>query len=134
MLGARMRYTPRLKKERMINMPNFIDLGIEQAGNIGVVSSLTIAERFEKEHDNLLRDIHRWIEFVAKVDQEYPINSLYISGVLFHPQDEQLAIYYFHYYITFKGFVLLAALCNEEKDLTLRRTYITEFARMERKR
>lgn len=70
------------------------DLVVMQNGE-AVTSSLKVAEVFEKEHKNILRDIK------GMFNETYFIKSSYV-----HPQNKQV---YPMYYLTKEGFLLLTS-------------------------
>ena len=91
-----------------------------------VVSSRVIAEKFEKEHRNLLRDIREIIGGLLKNEQtpkDYFIKSEY--------SNEQNGQIYPEYLCTRDGFTLLAMGFTGTKALEWKLRYIEAFNRME---
>ncbi|WIF95052.1 ORF6C domain-containing protein [Caminicella sporogenes] len=102
------------------------DLGlIIQDGQV-VVSSRDVAERFNKRHDQVLRDIDSLLEGLHKsveAPEDYFQESQY--------QHEQNKQWYREFKITKKGFQLLAMGFNGQKALEWKIKYINAFELME---
>ena len=88
-----------------------------------VTSSRTIAEVFEKRHDNVLKDIDSLIEGSPK-----NIGSLFYETSYTHPQNNQE---YREYLLTRDGFSLLAMGFTGKKALEWKLKYIEAFNKME---
>lgn len=88
---------------------------------VNVVTSIDVAETFEKRHDNILKDIRdlqcsekfRLLNF----EESYYVNS----------QNKKQPMYY----ITKDGFILLAMGYNGEKAIRFKEAYIDQFNQME---
>lgn len=102
-----------------------------------VVSSRQIAENFEKEHFNVLRDIETLIKGIIK-NEDTPNNKkgvaeksadLFIESEYQHPQNKQ---WYKEYLMTRDGFTLLAMGFNGPKALQWKLKYIGAFNKMEK--
>lgn len=89
-----------------------------------VVSSREVANNFEKEHKNVLRDIENLIKAgSSKLSQPFFIESKYQ-----HPQNKQ---YYKEYLLTRDGFSLLVMGFTGAKALEWKLKYIEAFNKME---
>lgn len=88
-----------------------------------VTTSLQIAESFEKEHRNVLRDI----EGLLKNEHT---QQLFYKGEYEHPQNKQL---YPMYYMNRDGFTLLAMGFTGKKAIQFKLQYIQAFNQMEHK-
>lgn len=86
-----------------------------------VTSSLQVAENFEKEHRNVLRDIEGLLK--SEQTQNYFYKSSYV-----HEQNNQE---YPMYYMNRDGFTLLAMGFNGKKALEFKLKYIEAFNQME---
>lgn len=97
-----------------------IDLVVIQKRQ-AVTTSLQVAETFEKEHRNVLRDI----EGLLKNEQT---QNYFYKGEYEHPQNKQK---YPMYYMNRDGFTLLAMGFNGSKALDFKLKYIDAFNKME---
>lgn len=86
-----------------------------------VTTSLQVAETFNKEHKNVLRDIEGLLK------NEHTQN-LFLKGSYTHPQNKQE---YPMYYINRDGFTLLAMGFTGKKALQFKLNYIQAFNSME---
>lgn len=98
---------------------------LNQNGQL-VVSSRQIAEDFEKEHSNVIRDIENLIRGVLKNDDTY--SSLFIGSEYQNEQNKQI---YKEYLLTKDGFSLLVMGFTGPKALEWKLKYIQAFAKME---
>lgn len=88
---------------------------------INVCTSLDIAETFEKEHKNVLRDIRE----LACSDEFRLLN--FVPSEYLNQQSHKQPMYY----ITRDGFTLLAMGYNGEKAMRFKEAYIKQFNAME---
>lgn len=89
-----------------------------------VTTSLQIAESFEKEHRNVLRDIEGLLK------NEHTKKNFFYKGEYEHPQNKQV---YPMYFMNRDGFTLLAMGFTGEKALEFKLKYIQAFNQMEEK-
>lgn len=89
---------------------------------VTVVTSLDIAETFEKRHDNVLKDIRE-----LKCSDEFRLLNFEESKYL-NQQNHKQPIYY----ITRDGFTLLVMGYTGEKAMRFKETYIKQFNAMEK--
>lgn len=82
-----------------------------------------VAERFGKEHKNVLQNIEELIKGVAEKSADLFIHSKYQ-----HPQNKQ---WYPEYLVTRDGFTLLAMGFTGKKALQFKLAYIEVFNKME---
>lgn len=102
------------------------ELSIFEHKEQAVVSSRTIAEQFEKRHDNLLRDIQNLREGILKNEgtpKNYFIRSDYLNN--------QNGQHYSEYLCTRDGFSLLVMGFTGDKSLEWKMKYIRAFNLME---
>lgn len=91
-----------------------------------VVSSREVANNFEKEHRNVLRDV----ENIVKEGCSNLSRPLFIESKYQHPQNKQ---YYKEYLLTRDGFSLLVMGFTGAKALEWKLKYIEAFNKMEEK-
>lgn len=89
---------------------------------VNVVSSLDIAETFEKEHKNVLKDIRE-----LKCSDEFRLLNFEQSEYINEQNHKQPM-----YYITRDGFTLLVMGYTGEKAMKFKEAYIRQFNNMER--
>ena len=89
-----------------------------------VVSSREVANNFEKEHRNVLRDV----ENIVKEGCSNLSRPLFIESKYQHPQNKQ---YYKEYLLTRDGFSLLVMGFTGAKALQWKLKYIEAFNKME---
>lgn len=88
-----------------------------------VTSSLIVAERFEKRHDAILRDIDNILE-----GSPQNCGDLFQESTYIHPQNKQE---YRMFYMTRDGFSLLAMGFTGTKALAFKLNFINAFNQME---
>ncbi|MHB9947426.1 hypothetical protein CF095_19005 [Clostridium botulinum] len=108
-------------------MNNLINLGITNKNNKAVVSSRIVAERFEKRHDQVLRNIENLIEGLHKIEDTHAENY-FIKSRYIHEQNNQR---YKEYLLTRDGFSLLVMGFTGKKALDWKLKYIQAFNDME---
>lgn len=108
-------------------MNNLINLGITNKNNKAVVSSRIVAERFEKRHDQVLRNIENLIEGLHKIEDTHAENY-FIQSRYIHEQNNQR---YKEYLLTRDGFSLLVMGFTGKKALDWKLKYIQAFNAME---
>lgn len=91
--------------------------------NRPVTDSLTVAEVFEKNHADVLRDIRNILD---QVETEWGISN-FAETHYRHPQNHQV---YSKYLITEQGFTLLVMGYTGSKAMKFKVDYINEFERM----
>ena len=89
---------------------------------INVVTSLDIAESFEKRHDNVLKDIRE-----LKCSDEFRLLN-FEETIYLNDQKRKMPMYY----ITRDGFTLLVMGYTGEKVMRFKEAYIRQFNNMER--
>lgn len=89
---------------------------------VTVVTSLDVAETFEKRHDNVIRDITD-----LRCSKEFRLLNFEESSY-FNEQNHKLPMYY----ITRDGFTLLAMGYTGEKAMKFKEAYIKQFNAMEK--
>lgn len=89
---------------------------------VTVVSSLDIAETFEKRHDNVLQDIRN-----LECSDEFRLLNFQESSYV-NSQNKKQPMYY----VTRDGFTLLAMGYTGEKAMKFKEAYIKQFNAMER--
>lgn len=89
---------------------------------VTVVTSLDVAETFEKEHRNVLKDIRE-----LKCSEEFRLLNFVQSEYLNEQNHKQPM-----YYMTRDGFTLLAMGYTGEKAMKFKETYIRQFNVMEK--
>lgn len=89
-----------------------------------VCSSISVAERFNKRHDHVLRDIENLLEGIPKNEETYFKKSSYVN--------EQNKQRYPMYYMNRDGFSLLVMGFTGKKALEWKLQYIRAFNEMER--
>ena len=117
-----------------LQMNNLISIQ-NQEGQL-VVSSRQVAEHFEKEHRNVIRDIESIIEGMLKIEQPQETligvvqnwADLFIESQYQHEQNKQ---WYKEYLLTRDGFTLLAMGFTGRKALEWKLKYIEAFNKME---
>ena len=109
--------------ERSDNMDNLVYIHHE----IAVCDSLQVAEKFEKEHRNVMRDITNLLENTEGACSKLS-RPLFLKSSYIHPQNKQR---YPKYYMTRDGFTLLAMGFTGQKALEWKLKYINAFNRME---
>ena len=91
------------------------------------VSSLQVAESFEKRHDNIIRDIEGLLNF-EETEVSEKMADLFNEKIYQHPQNKQL---YKYYEMTRDGFSLLVMGFTGKKALNWKLKYIEAFNAME---
>lgn len=109
--------------ERSDNMDNLVYIYHE----IAVCDSLQVAEKFEKAHRNVTRDITNLLENTEGACSKLS-RPLFLKSSYIHPQNKQR---YPKYYMTRDGFTLLAMGFTGQKALEWKLQYINAFNRME---
>ncbi|WP_129600471.1 Rha family transcriptional regulator [Anaerophilus nitritogenes] len=109
-------------------MNEMIALGLKAKNDEAVASSRVIAEKFDKRHDNVIRDIEKLIEGIPKIE-ETPVHRYFIKTNYIHEQNKQR---YKEYLMTRDGFTLLAMGFTGAKALKWKLKYIKAFNRMEK--
>jgi Rha family phage regulatory protein len=98
------------------------------------VSSRQVAEDFEKDHKNIIRDIEElkrgWLKIEQPPQELHNIESLFIESTYVHPQNKQT---YKCYELTRDGFSLLVMGFTGKKALEWKLKYIEAFNLMEKK-
>ncbi|MTI49438.1 MAG: phage antirepressor Ant [Firmicutes bacterium] len=102
------------------------NLGLIVKGDKVVVSSKDVAIKFDKRHDNVMRDIDNLAEGLLKSEE-----ALEDYFTINYQQNEQNKQKYRCYDITRKGFQLLAMGFNGQKALDWKVKYIKAFEMME---
>ena len=92
-----------------------------------MVGSRQIAEHFEKEHRNVVRDIENLVERAGSAQKCAP---LFIEAEYQHDQNKQ---FYKEYLLTRDGFSLLVMGFTGRKALEWKLKYIEAFNQMERR-
>lgn len=90
--------------------------------DVTVVTSLDVAETFEKRHDNILKDIRE-----LKCSDKFRLLNFEQSEYLNQQNHKQPM-----YYITRDGFTLLAMGYTGEKAMAFKEAYINQFNAMEK--
>lgn len=108
-------------------MPNLENALVEVQNGQVVVSSLQIAERFEKNHRDVLRDIRVEIGY-AQNCADPSASEMFYETTYIHPQNGQE---YPMFLINRDGFMLLAMGFNGKKASEWKRKYIRAFNEME---
>lgn len=94
---------------------------------VAVCDSLQVAEKFGKEHRNVMRDITNLLENTEGACSKLS-RPLFLKSSYIHPQNKQR---YPKYYMTRDGFTLLAMGFTGQKALEWKLKYINAFNRME---
>lgn len=89
---------------------------------VAVVTSLDIAETFDKEHARVLRDIRE-----LNCSPEFRIGN-FAESIYFNEQNHKQPMYY----VTRDGFTLLAMGYTGEKSMRFKEWYIRQFNEMEK--
>lgn len=120
--------------ERSDNVDNLVYIHHE----IAVCDSLQVAEKFEKEHKDVLKRISNLLNFEKGVAQKCAdpteracsklSRPMFVKSSYIHPQNKQR---YPKYYMTRDGFTLLAMGFTGQKALEWKLKYINAFNRME---
>lgn len=106
-------------------MKEIIELGMKEKKESILVSSRIIAEKFEKTHNHVLRDIDVIVGGLSKIGDT---PSYFIRSKYFHEQNNQE---YPEYLITRDGFSLLAMGFTGNEALKWKIKYINAFNQME---
>lgn len=102
---------------------------VDVVNNQIVVSSLQIAERFEKEHRNVVRDIENIIVQMGMLKNEHT-QEMFKETTYIHEQNKQI---YKMYLINRDGFSLLVMGFNGKNALEWKLKYIEAFNSMEQR-
>ena len=97
-------------------------INIENKDGVLLVSSREVAERFEKRHDHVLRDVEALLDQNPKLGADYFIESSYKAGT---------GKPYKQYELTRDGFSLLAMGFTGAKALEWKLKYLEAFNKME---
>ncbi len=97
-------------------------INIENKDGVLLVSSREVAERFEKRHDHVLRDVEALLDQNPKLGADYFIESSYKAGT---------GKPYKQYKLTRDGFSLLAMGFTGAKALEWKLKYLEVFNKME---
>ena len=108
-------------------MDNLINI-INKDGNL-LVSSREVAENFEKEHKNVIRDIESYIK-TLKNGESSKLSSLFIENE--YTTKDANGVKYKEYLLNRDGFTLLAMGFTGKKALEWKLKYIEAFNKMER--
>ncbi len=108
-------------------MKELIDLGLFTKKEKVLVSSRIIAENFNKEHYNVVRDIENIIKGLHKIEETH-IRNYFIKSSYLHEQNNQR---YLEYIMTRDGFSLLVMGFTGQKALQWKLKYIEAFNKME---
>jgi len=108
-------------------MNDILNLGLTTKSENVTVSSRVLAEKFEKEHFNVVRDIENLIKGVLKIE-DTPLNNYFIENTYINNQNNQK---YKEYLITRDGFALLVMGFTGKKALAWKLKYIEAFNQME---
>lgn len=100
--------------------------GVIEKKGIPVVSSRNVAEVFQKEHRNVLRDIDKLIKGLLKIEQS-KWQENYINSSYKNEQGKKQP----EFLMTKKGFTLLAVGFTGTKALRFKVQYINRFEEME---
>jgi Rha family phage regulatory protein len=107
---------------------------INNNGGTLTVSSMQVAENFEKDHKNILRDIEElkkgWLKIEQTPQEPHNIERFFIESTYVHPQNKQT---YKCYELTRDGFSLLVMGFTGKKALEWKLKYIEAFNLMEQK-
>lgn len=101
------------------------DLVFKGESNQVLTSSLLVAEKFGKDHKNVVRDIRSIIGGMLKIEH----TQLFVESVYVHPQNGQE---YPMFIMNRDGFTLLAMGFTGEKALKFKLEYINAFNKMEK--
>lgn len=101
------------------------DLVFKGESNQALTSSLLVAEKFGKDHKNVVRDIRSIIGGMLRIEH----TQLFVESVYVHPQNGQE---YPMFIMNRDGFTLLAMGFTGEKALKFKLEYIDEFNKMEK--
>ena len=131
-------------QERSANekkLEGFTDLGLETYDNQAIMNSREFADRFEKRHDHIIRDIEREISYMNDDDGEFnhPKNGL-VEFDNVDVSDYFIVSYYKdkkgekrkQYLLTKDGFSLVANGMTGRQAAQWRRQYIQTFNAMEK--
>jgi Rha family phage regulatory protein len=101
------------------------DLVFKGESNQVLTNSLLVAEKFGKDHKNVVRDIRSIIGGMLKIEH----TQLFVESVYVHPQNGQE---YPMFIMNRDGFTLLAMGFTGEKALKFKLEYINAFNKMEK--
>lgn len=101
------------------------DLVFKGESNQILTNSLLVAEKFGKDHKNVVRDIRSIIGGMLKIEH----TQLFVESVYVHPQNGQE---YPMFIMNRDGFTLLAMGFTGEKALQFKLEYINAFNKMEK--
>lgn len=101
------------------------DLVFKGESNQALTNSLLVAEKFGKDHKNVVRDIRSIIWGMLKIEH----TQLFVESVYVHPQNGQE---YPMFIMNRDGFTLLAMGFTGEKALKFKLEYINAFNKMEK--
>lgn len=101
------------------------DLVFKGESNEVLTNSLLVAEKFGKDHKNVVRDIRSIIGGMLKIEH----TQLFVESVYVHPQNGQE---YPMFIMNRDGFTLLAMGFTGEKALKFKLEYINAFNKMEK--
>ena len=113
------------KIDEMQRLVNGIVVNITEKDGQAVVSSRDIAEKFEKNHKEVLRSIDNQIEVLGGAQN---CAGLFIESQYQHPQNKQ---WYKEYLLTRDGFSFVAMSFTGEKAAKWKLKYIEAFNKME---
>lgn len=102
------------------------DLVFKGESNQVLTSSLLVAEKFGKDHKNVVRDIRSIIGGMLKIEH----TQLFVESMYVHPQNGQE---YPMFIMNRDGFTLLAMGFTGEKALEFKLEYINAFNKMEKR-
>ena len=94
---------------------------------VTVVSSLDIAETFDKRHADILRDIEKTIDPTSGVSTEFTERNFALSKYSDKSGKSNKM-----YYLTKDGFILLAMSYTGEKAMKFKESYIKQFNSMQK--
>ena len=131
-------------QERNVNekkIAGFTDLGLETYDNQAIMNSREFADRFEKRHDNIIRNIEREISYMNDDDGEFN----HLKNELAEFDDVDVSDYFIvsyykdkkgekrkQYLLTKDGFTLVTMTFTGRQAAQWRRYYIETFNAMQK--